>query len=365
MYLQNLSLINFKNYSQAELQLSQKINCFVGNNGGGKTNILDAIFYLSFCKSYFNSVDSQNIKHGENFFVIQGTYKKDESTETIYCGVKQDHEKQFKRNKKVYEKLSDHIGLLPLVMVSPSDIELISEGSEERRRFINSVISQYDKQYLEDVIKYNRALKQRNTILKEFARRGNFDRESIEIWDEILITLGSSIYKKRLDFIEKLVPVFQKYYDFVSLGNEKVELIYESQLHHNNLRSLLNSSLEKDRIIQHTSVGIHKDDLMLNLSGFPIKKIGSQGQNKTFLIALKFAQFEFIKNINGYKPILLLDDIFDKLDNQRVKQIIKLVVDNNFGQIFISDTSKERIVNILSDIEIEYNIFTVSNGEVQ
>ncbi len=365
MYLNNLSLINFKNYEQLEIEFSQQINCFVGDNGVGKTNLLDAVYYLSFCKSYFNLIDSQNIKHNAGFFVIQGNYNISGENESIYCGIKRNKRKQFKRNKKEYQKLSDHIGLIPLVLISPYDSNLIMGGSDERRKFLDGVISQFDKQYLEDLIKYNRALSQRNSLLKNFAKTNTFNIETIEIWDEQLIKFGTTIYEKRVKFINELLPVFQKYYAFIADGNEKVQLIYHSQLHDFDFPYLLKNSIERDRILQYTTTGIHKDDLIFKLDKFLIKKNGSQGQQKTFLVALKLAQFDYMKNIYDYKPILLLDDIFDKFDLFRVKQIIKLVADNNFGQIFITDTNKKRVKNILSDFSIEYNLFNVSNGAIE
>ncbi|MEA3317346.1 MAG: DNA replication/repair protein RecF, partial [Bacteroidota bacterium] len=365
MHLQKLSIINFKNFEQLELSFSQKINCFVGQNGVGKTNILDAIYYLSISKSYLNSIDSQNIKYENDFFVIQGDYLRSEKTENIYCGLKRNHKKQFKRNKKEYQKLAEHIGLLPIVMISPLDNILITGGSEERRKFINGVISQYDKKYLTNLISYNRALTQRNKLLKIFAKNNSFNKESIEIWDEQLINLGESIFTKRKEFIEKLIPIFQKYYKHISTNAEKVSLEYKSQLNDNNLRNLLSMSIEKDRILQHTSNGIHKDDIVLNLHEHPVKKSGSQGQQKTLLVALKLAKFDFIKNIINYKPILLLDDIFDKFDVNRVEQIINLVSENNFGQIFITDTSQDRLKNMLKGITINYKIFAIQkNGNI-
>lgn len=365
MYLQNLSLVNFKNYEQVELEFSPKINCFVGNNGIGKTNLLDAIYYMSFCKSNFNAIDSQNVKQGESFFVIQGEYQKDDNLEKVYCGIKKGQKKTFKRNKKEYSKLSDHIGHFPLVMISPSDIGLILDGSEERRKFIDGVISQFDKQYLEDLIKYKRVLAQRNKLLKDFAKSHSFDHTTLEIWDDQLIYIGTNIYKKRVKFIEELIPIFQKYYNCISNSAEQVELFYQSQLHEESFENLLKASLQRDRITQYTTVGIHKDDLQLNLKEFPIKKIGSQGQKKTYLVALKLAQFDFITQLNGFKPILLLDDIFDKLDAIRVKQIINLVAENNFGQIFITDTHPERLETILADTDIDYKINRIKEGVIE
>jgi DNA replication and repair protein RecF len=362
MFLAKLALVNFKNYGEIELQFSSKINCFIGNNGVGKTNLLDAIHYLSMCKSYFNAIDSQNIRYNDDFFVVQGEFAVDGLQENILCAAKRNTRKQFKKNGKEYQKFSEHIGLLPLVMISPADSSLILDGSEERRRFINSVISQYDRQYLEDTILYNRALANRNQLLKNFAKTNTFDKDSLEIWDMQLIAIGQRIFTKRESFICKLMPVFQKYYDFVSEGKEKVDLIYQSDLQGEDYASLLQSSLNKDRILQYTSTGIHKDDLLLNINGYPIKKAGSQGQQKTFLVALKLAEFDFISDIKGFKPILLLDDIFDKFDKQRVKQVLRLVADDNFGQIFITDTNEDNLKEILKDIAIEHKLFKIDNN---
>lgn len=365
MYLKKLSLINFKNYQSLELEFSSRINCIVGDNGVGKTNLLDAIYYLSLCKSYFNSIDTQNIMYNQELFVIQGEYERLEEIENIYCGVKQNTKKQFKRNRKDYSKLSDHIGLLPIVMISPNDGELIAGGSEERRKFMNGVVAQYDKGFLENLIAYNRALTQRNAVLKDFAIRKVFEKELLEIWDEQLIPPGERIYKARLEFIEKLLPIFQKNYEFVSLGREKTMLIYESQLHRQSFEQLLKNSLEKDMILQFTTQGIHKDDLILNLGDNLIRKTGSQGQQKTYLIALKLAQFDFMRYLNGFKPILLFDDLFDKLDPSRVKQLLALVAENHFGQIFITDTNRQRIEAILSEVPIQFKFYTIKNGNVE
>jgi DNA replication and repair protein RecF len=353
MFLKKISLINFKNYTEFDLDFSTKINCFVGNNGVGKTNLLDAIYYLSFCKSFINSIDSQNIKHDENFFVIQGEYNLSDIDENIYCGLKTGRKKQFKRNKKDYERLSDHIGLLPLVLISPYDTNLINDGSEERRRFMNSVISQYDKQYLQDTIQYNNILLQRNALLKQMNKFGRDDADTIQIYNDQMIPLGFSIFEKRKAFIEELIPIFQEYYNFISDEREEINISYQSQLLESDFQDLLLNSYKKDKILQYTSQGIHKDDLLLSINNYPVKKIGSQGQQKTFLIALKFAQFDFMKKIYGYKPVLLLDDVFDKLDATRVEKIITMVADNHFGQIFITDTNKERVKKVLEKVEIE------------
>lgn len=365
MYLENISLVNFKNYDTVELKFSSKINCFVGNNGVGKTNLLDAIYYLSFCKSYFNFVDTQNIKHERDYFIVQGNYIKKDSKENIYCNQKRNQKKQFKRNKKLYDKLSDHIGFIPLVMISPFDINLIIEGSDERRKFIDGVISQYDRQYLEDLIKYNRALLQRNILLKDFFKRNYFDAEAIQLWNDQLILYANNIHIKRVKFIKDLILIFQKYYNYISLDSEKIELEYYSQLNDEDYSTLLKNTIDKDRLLQYTTTGIHKDDIVMKLSGYPIKNVGSQGQQKTFLVALKFAQFDFMREINGYKPILLLDDLFDKFDSKRVKQIINLVADNNFKQIFITDTNYNRLTEILSSIDIEHSVFNINNDNIE
>lgn len=365
MFIRNLAVVNYKNLIQADLQFSAKLNCFIGNNGVGKTNLLDCLFYLSFCKSCFNLPDGQNIRHAEDFFVLQGKYDCGGEPEDIYSGFKAGHKKIFRRNKKEYERLSDHIGLLPLVMISPADSILIQGGSEERRRFMDSVISQYDRQYLDWLLKYNRALLQRNNLLKFFATNHQFDADSLDVWNEQLILTGEKIYNKRIEFLNALQPVFQKYYDFICQGHEKVRLEYQSQLKDLDFRNLLNESVAKDRVLQYTTTGIHKDDLDLKIEDYAIKKLGSQGQNKTYLIALKFAQFDFIRSVNKVKPILLLDDIFDKLDSARVGQIVKLVSDSNFGQIFITDTNREHLEGIIREVGgADFKIFLVSDGQI-
>jgi DNA replication and repair protein RecF len=364
MYLQKLSLVNFKNYEQAELTFSAKINCFVGNNGVGKTNLLDAIYYLSLCKSYFNNIDSQNIRHGQDFFVIQGNYSINNIEEEIYCGFKRSSRKVFKRNKKEYDRLADHIGFIPAVIITPSDNSLISEGSEERRKLVDSIISQYDKLYLDDIIQYNRILLQRNKILKEFADSGHFDAEMLDVYSDQLSLLGDRIFLKRQDFINQFIPVFQKYYQLIAGENEHVELIYQSQLLEKKLRQLLSENQNKDRILEYTSVGIHKDDLNMLLGNHPVKKVASQGQQKTYVVALKLAEFDFIEKISGTKPLLLLDDIFDKFDPGRVKQIIHLASDEHFGQIFITDTEILRIKKVLKEISYDHSIFIVEEGEI-
>jgi DNA replication and repair protein RecF len=337
----------------------------VGNNGVGKTNMLDAIHYLSMTKSFFNPIDSQNINHGKDFFVIQGTFITSHTKNEIYCGLKKNKKKQFKKNGKEYDRFSEHVGSFPVVMISPNDIFLITGGSDERRRFIDTVIAQYDMKYLDNLIRYNRALAQRNKLLKDTAGGKNFDKSLFSVLDDQLHLHGTQIYHSRLAFAEKLLPVFQRYYKFISLNNEKVKLKYESDLKEGELSDLLKSTFERDRVLLHTTKGVHRDDLTLNIHDHPIKKVGSQGQQKTFLVALKLAKFEFIAGIKGGKPILLLDDIFDKFDKKRVTQIIELVGNQNFGQIFITDTKEERLKSILAEMAPGFKLFEVIDGNIK
>ncbi|WP_276390153.1 DNA replication/repair protein RecF [Eudoraea chungangensis] len=357
MFLRNLSLVNYKNFDSQSFEFDAKINCFVGANGIGKTNILDAIYHLAIGKSYFNPMASQNIRHGEDFFMIEGTFEIKDRPEKVVCSFKRGVKKIIKRNNKVYERLSDHVGLVPLVIISPVDRNLILEGSDVRRKFIDSVISQSDRLYLDTLIKYNRTLQQRNTLLKYFALNHTFDLDTLTVYDEQLDVYGTEIFIKRKQFIEEFTPIFKQQYLSISGGKEDVSIVYDSKLKTENLKSLLQRSLEKDRNLQYSSVGIHKDDLLFEIKDYPVKKFGSQGQQKSFLIALKFAQFQFLKSHATSSPLLLLDDIFDKLDEHRVRHIITLVDEENFGQIFISDTHPERTEEIVKSIHQSYKIF--------
>jgi len=365
MYLKQLKFTNFKNYEEGEMQLSTKINCFIGDNGAGKTNILDAIYYLSFCKSYFNQKDSQNIRHGQDFFAIHGYYEqKNGSQEKVQCVLKPNKKKQFKLNDKEYDRLADHIGLIPLVMISPYDRDLINNHSDVRRKYLDGVISQFNASYLSDLLQYNKALAQRNALLKNFAENRYFDTELLEMWDKKISDLGSTIYQIRKDFILDFLPIFQRYFTFISNAKEEVSIGYISQLEKDSLNKLLKDNIAKDRTIRYTSVGIHKDDLEFKIADYPIKKFGSQGQQKSFVIAIKLAQFEYMRQIKNQKPILLLDDIFDKLDSKRVEQIIKLVNEDEFGQVFITDTQKERIEHIFEDNAIDHKIFQIEEQKI-
>jgi len=357
MYLKTLSLINFKNHAEKQFDLNDDINVFVGDNGVGKTNILDAVNYLSMCKSFLNSVDRQNIKFDEKFFLIQGNFIKDEKSNQISCGVTFGQKKKIKRNKKEYEKLADHIGEFPVVVISPYDSNLISEGSEVRRKFIDSIISQYNKKYLATLMKYNKVLQQRNALLKRFQELRIFEAESIEVWDAQLVLLGNFIFEKRKEFLADFLPSFQNFFNLISNGNESINIEFNSQLNTNNLSNLLNEASRKDSRVGYTTVGIHKDDLVFQINGNPIKKFGSQGQQKSFLIALKLTQFEYITALLNKKPILLLDDIFDKLDHGRVERLMKMVSDHVFGQVLITDTDEERIEKVFKNIPVSKSVF--------
>ena len=357
MILKSLSLLNYKNFDSKTFTFNETINCLVGNNGVGKTNVLDAIYHLSFGKSYFNPVASQNIKYDEDFFVVNGTYDKDEKPENIVVSLKKGQKKVIKRNSKAYEKFSDHIGFLPLVIISPADRDLIIDGSDTRRKFIDSVISQSDKSYLSSLINYNKILSQRNSLLKYFAANHTYNNDTIEVYNQQLQLYGTEIFEKRKQFLDAFIPLFKSRYKAISNNNEAVSLNYKSDLFDSSLEQLLRKAINKDKALQYTSVGVHKDDLEFNIGDYPIKKFGSQGQQKSFLIALKLAQFDSLKAISGDNPILLLDDIFDKLDETRVSQIIKLVNDENFGQIFLSDTHADRTENAVKQVHQSYEIF--------
>jgi DNA replication and repair protein RecF len=362
MHLTHLSIVHFKNIREAELAFSPGINCFFGKNGEGKTNLLDAIYYLSFCKSHSNPVDSQNITHDADFFMLQAQYLEGGRHEEIYCGMKRRQKKVFKRNKKEYERLAEHIGRIPLVLISPSDEDLIREGSDERRRFMDMVISQYDHAYMEALMNYNKALLQRNTLLKD----DTFGDESLwDLYEEMLAAEAEIVFKKRKAFVEVFTPVFETYYQKISGGKETIHLGYTSHLSEGDLTIRLRANRQRDSILGYTTSGIHKDDLAMELDGYPIKRVGSQGQNKSYLIALKLAQFIFLKKAGGRTPILLLDDLFDKLDATRVERIINLVSGEEFGQIFITDTNRENPDHLLQRTHGEYRIFYVEDGNIQ
>lgn len=356
MILSSVSILNYRNIEAAELVFSDKFNCFIGNNGEGKTNLLDAIYFLSFCHSMFTNVDSQMIQHGKEFFMINGKYDKGDE---ISVGMKRGHKKTFKRNGKAYRKLSEHIGLIPLICVSPDDVSIISGGSEERRRFLDIVISQYDNAYIDNLNRYNKALQQRNALLKQAAEDDvPCDMSLMELWEEEMASNGEEIYRRRNDFVERFIPVFNNIYKEISGEHEDVSLRYLSHCQRGNLLEVIQRDRKKDLIMGYSLHGIHKDDLEMLIGGYPMKREASQGQTKSYVIALKLAQFDFLNE----SPILLLDDVFDKLDSQRVENIVRIVSGDNFGQIFITDTNRDHLDKILAKGRFDYKIFNVKQG---
>ena len=365
MHLKNLQIVNFKSWDQAEFTFSPNLNCFVGPNGCGKTNLLDAVHYLSVCKSYFNAIDSQNIKDGNEFFVVEGDFVRNEGEEHVYCGVKRGEKKLFSRNKKAYKRLSEHIGRFPSVIISPYDRDLITDGSELRRKFMDAVISQSDAVYLDDLMQYNKALQQRNALLKYFAANNLFERSSLEIYNEQMQEKGMRIHEKRREFLADLVPKLSQFYNSISSGSETPDINYASQLNDVSLKELLESFLQQDLRNQYSGAGVHRDDLEFLIDGKKVKKFGSQGQQKSFLIALKLAQYEFLHLKQGVKPVLLLDDIFDKLDEKRVSELVRLVHDQSFGQIFITDTHPERTARLVKAVDEESMVFNFESTPIE
>jgi DNA replication and repair protein RecF len=357
MFLQDLQLYNFKNFDDITFQFDQKINCFVGNNGVGKTNVLDAIYFLAFGKSYFNNNIRQIIRFNESAFSVKGLFDINQKNESVLLSYQIDKKKLLKRNNKLYTRLSDHIGLIPLVMISPYDRDLISESGDTRRRFVDKIISQADSSYFSALIAYQKNLAQRNSLLKYFSANHRFDKDTLMVYNEQLHRFGTIIHQKRQSFINEFSSLLKQRYEVLSEGKELVDISYFSELEVKPLIDLLQENIQKDRILQHTSKGIHRDDFLFEINEKPIKKFGSQGQQKSFLIALRLAEFEFLKVQSDKMPILLFDDIFDKLDERRVKQIIKMVNNSSFGQIFISDTHAERTKELVENIHQTYKIF--------
>jgi DNA replication and repair protein RecF len=363
--LKSLSILNFKNHLEQNFQFNLPVVCFVGNNGAGKTNILDAIHYLSFSKSYFNSIDSQNINDSQNFFVIQGIMDDNEAQSELYCGVKRGDKKRFKFNKKDYERLSDHVGKFPSVMISPYDRDLIGEGSEVRRKFIDSIISQLDKEYLQTLISYNRVLAQRNALIKHMAAERKIIQSNLEIWDIQLAELATIIRDKRKAFLDEFIPLFNEYYQLISGSEEYVSIQFVDSANGDAYMDAFNANFKRDMALEYTTVGIHKDDLLFLIEHKPIKKFGSQGQQKSYLVALKLAQYEFLKRNSGRKPLLLMDDIFDKLDHHRVANIMSLVTNDAFGQVFITDTDKARMEQLFLNNNLSVQIFEITKQTVE
>ncbi len=359
LFLKKISIINYKNILDKEYELDPKINCFVGDNGVGKTNILDAVYHLSMGKSYFNVKNDQLINRGKDYMLVDGVFELNNKNESIVFSLKIGEKKVLKRNGKPYKKFSNHIGLIPVVLISPYDNDLINEGSSERRKFIDSIISQNDKEYLINLIAYTRVIQNRNKLLKQYNRSVDFDLDTIKVYDDQIYKLSEPIFKARDKFIKEFTPLVLEKYKHISDDKEKISIEYKSDLINNHIENLIKDSFQKDVILQYTSVGLHKDDFVFNIDENRIKRFGSQGQQKSFLIALKLAQFDYLKNETGNSPILLMDDIFDKLDLMRVKRIVEIVNSTNFGQLFLSDTDKERIEKVLSSLNLSSKIFEV------
>ena len=376
MVLEHLSIIGYKNIAEATLSFSPKINCFIGNNGAGKTNVLDAIFFLSFCHSASTTQDSQVIRHLQDFFVLEGEYSRSSALNSqfstfnvqpspplkIFCGMKRGSKKHFKRGGKEYKRLSEHIGLIPVVMVSPADSLLIEGGSEERRRLMDQVIAQMDRSYIAALNRYNKALQQRNALLRDEEHEP--DPQLMDLLEEEMARQGEIIFESRRQLVERLMPLFQQFYTTVSGNREQVSLSLQSHCQRGPLLEVIRRDRMKDRAVGYSLHGIHRDDLEILLDGHPMRREGSQGQLKTFVIALKLAQYELLTSALDMKPLLLLDDIFDKLDASRVEQIIRLVASQRFGQIFITDTNRDHIDQILSHGQFNYKLFTVEQGDI-
>ena len=362
MILSNISILNYKNIADAELVFSPNINCFIGDNGEGKTNLLDAVYFLSFTHSMFSNIDSQMMRHGSDFFMLKGSYLHDdgETSEEVYAGMKRGVKKQFKRNNKTYKRLSEHIGLVPLIIVSPDDVMLVGGGSEERRKLLDIVISQYDNTYIDYLVRYNKALQQRNALLKMDEEP---DETLLMLWEEEMAVNGEEVYKRRNDFVERFIPVFNDIYTRISGEKEEVSLKYISHCQRGRLLDVIQRDRSRDRAVGYSLHGIHRDDLEMLIDGYPMRREGSQGQTKTYVIALKLAQFGFLRSTESRTtPLLLLDDIFDKLDSQRVENIINIVSSDDFGQIFITDTNRDHLDRILASSQSDYKIFKVKDG---
>jgi DNA replication and repair protein RecF len=362
MHLEKLQLINFKNYAEARLDLSSKINVLVGKNGSGKTNLLDAIHYLSLTKSAFSS-DNFSVRQGEDFFTVKGSFKRDSDLREITCSIQTGSKKIFREGVNDYQKLSEHIGKYPVVLIAPDDTELVKEGSEERRRFFDTIISQLDRFYLEALIHYNHALKQRNSLLKMFADTNSFDAIALESYDRVLIQAGSVLFSRRKDFIQEFLPVFRQFYNFI-VADEQASLEYKTELLKTGFEAGLGANRQRDLFLQRTNFGVHRDDYQFTLGSGDLKRLGSQGQQKSFIIALKLAQFEIIKRAKGFKPILLLDDIFDKLDDFRIARLLELIREEELGQLFITDARPDRTAALLKSVAVPATVFYVKNGTI-
>jgi len=361
MQLQSLQLINFKNYAEVRVNFSSKINVLVGKNGSGKTNLLDAIYYLAFTKSAVSGADNFCVRHGEQQFLLKGMFKRSDELKEITSAFQTGGRKIFREGAIEYQKLSDHIGKYPVVLIAPDDTDLVKEGSEARRKFFDSIISQLDRTYLESLIQYNHALKQRNSLLKMFFDTNTFDAAALETYDDMLVTLGATVYEKRQSFVSGFGPVFKRFYNFI-VAEEEAAILYNSELNHTGFEEGLRQNRSRDLASQRTGFGIHRDDYNFTLGPGDLKRLGSQGQQKSFIIALKLAQFEVIKRDKGFTPLLLLDDIFDKLDDFRIEKLLELIKNDELGQLFITDARPDRTAALLKQIGASSAVFKVEGG---
>lgn len=361
MFLEKIYLSNFKNYEEASYVFSPQVNCIVGENGSGKTNLLDSIYFLALSKSAIHHQDANNINHNTDYMMIEGVFRKNTRTHQITCSIQRGQRKVLMHEKKPYERISDHIGQFPVVLIAPDDTELIKEGSEDRRRFFDGVLSQMDNEYLNDYQQYNRILEQRNSLLKIFAERNFIDQDLLDTYSDPLVKLALRIYRQRREFMDTFLPIFKKHYAVLSEGREEVEIIYESEVASGEFPQEFRLNRQTDVRAQRTTKGIHKDDYIFEIDTYPIKKFGSQGQQKSFVMALRLAQFEMIETLREVKPILLLDDIFDKLDDRRIHSLIESINNNTFGQVFITDARPERTQKILEGVKAEVKYFTINN----
>lgn len=359
MFLESIRLNNFKNYSNLEIKFEKAFNCFVGENGIGKTNLLDAIYYLCLCRSYFTTTEKQNVRHNEEVFFIQGNFLKTEKKYDVICAYQSGGKKKVKVKGAEYERLSDHIGKFPIVMITPGDLVLITAYGDERRKFIDSIIGQFDQEYLKHLVTYNKVIQQRNALLKQFYETRQFNETLLESFNVQLYDAGDFLHKRRKEFIKEFEPILQSFYELISEGKESVSIAYDSTNHESSMEALLKENIHKDRAAQRTTVGPHKDDFELLIDGHSVKKYGSQGQQKSFIFALKLAQYKMIDDNHEVKPTLLLDDIFDRLDEQRILNLINLFKED-FGQVFITDTHPERVQHVFDSLSIDFELFRMN-----
>ena len=360
MHLRELQLLNFRNYTDNNFAFTAGLNCVVGNNGRGKTNLLDAIYYLCMCKSHFAGSDRSVLRRGGDFIRLVGQFERLKRSERVVAKVIPGKKKEFERNGNAYSRLVEHIGMFPVVFITPDDTQLAREGSEARRKFMDNTLCQTDPKYLAQLIDYNRLLRQRNALLRKYLETGNYSRELLATYNQQMIGPASYLFTQRNLFVGRFSPVFDRFYRDISGGHESVELRYQSKFREAPLSEQYDQTLASDLRRGYTTAGIHRDDLGFRLNGFPVKRFASQGQLKSFVLALKLAQYDYLKSSQSVAPILLLDDIFDKLDADRVGRLLQLLTEQQFGQVFLTDTDRERVVRVIEGLQIEKKIIEVS-----